>query len=187
MIELRERKRIKRGLVPLIIQSHIIPHFYAFEILMAPYIIGHLRMAMRLEELGYELKEGERIRFYLTNTLEMKKPKEALFLPELSEEGKKAMEIKEKASILVVMGNPPYSVSSENKSEFIEKLMGDYKKEVKGERNIQPLSDDYIKFIKVWAVEVRENRERYPRFHNKQLLPLRHHTSRDEKEAFGNF
>jgi len=155
VIELRERKRIKRGLVPLIIQSHIIPHFYAFEILMAPYIIGHLRMAMRLEELGYELKEGERIRFYLTNTLEMKKPKEALFLPELSEEGKKAMEIKEKASILVVMGNPPYSVSSENKSEFIEKLMGDYKKEVKEERNIQPLSDDYIKFIRFgqWKLE----------------------------------
>jgi type I restriction-modification system DNA methylase subunit len=155
VIELRERKRVKRGLVPLVIQNHILPHFYAFEILMAPYIIGHLRMAMRLEEMAYGLKEGDRIKFYLTNTLEMKEPGVALLLPELSEEGKKAMEVKEKVPILVVITNPPYSVSSENKSEFIEKLMEDYKREVRGERNIQPLSDDYIKFIRFgqWKLE----------------------------------
>jgi predicted helicase len=39
-------------------------------------------------------------------------------------------------------------VSSENKSEFIENLMDDYKEDVRDERNIQPLSDDYIKFIR---------------------------------------
>jgi predicted helicase len=39
-------------------------------------------------------------------------------------------------------------VSSENKSEFIENLMDDYKEDVREERNIQPLSDDYIKFLR---------------------------------------
>ncbi|MEW6674807.1 MAG: type ISP restriction/modification enzyme [Nitrospirota bacterium] len=78
----------------------------------------------------------------------MKEPKQVSFLIDLAKEGQEAKRIKEKVPILVIFGNPPYSVSSENKSEFIEKLMEDYKEDVRDERNIQPLSDDYIKFIR---------------------------------------
>jgi predicted helicase len=49
---------------------------------------------------------------------------------------------------MVVIGNPPYSVSSSNKGEHIEELMDSYKEAVRDEQNIQPLSDDYIKFIR---------------------------------------
>jgi predicted helicase len=49
---------------------------------------------------------------------------------------------------MVVLGNPPYSVSSANKGKHIERLMQRYKEAVRDERNIQPLSDDYIKFIR---------------------------------------
>ena len=48
---------------------------------------------------------------------------------------------------MVVIGNPPYSVSSSNKGEWIQSLVGDYKIGL-NEKNIQPLSDDYIKFIR---------------------------------------
>jgi predicted helicase len=137
------------GMIPLNIKNHILADFYAFEIQVVPYIIGHLRVAMSLEKVwGYEFDKDERFQFFLTNTLEMKEPEQELLLPQLTEEGQEAMYVKEKEPILVVLGNPPYSVSSENKSEFIEKLMADYKREVKKERNIQPLSDDYIKFIR---------------------------------------
>ena len=137
------------GMIPLNIKTHILSDFYAFEIQVVPYIIGHLRVAMSLERVwSYEFEEDERFQFYLTNTLEMKEPEQELLLPQLTEEGQEARYVKEKEPILVVLGNPPYSVSSENKSEFIEKLMADYKREVKKERNIQPLSDDYIKFIR---------------------------------------
>jgi len=78
----------------------------------------------------------------------MKDPKQTSFLIDLTKEAQEAKRIKEKVPIMVVLGNPPYSVSSENKSEFIENLMDDYKEDVRGERNIQPLSDDYIKFIR---------------------------------------
>jgi predicted helicase len=78
----------------------------------------------------------------------MKDPKQISFLIDLAKEGQEAKRIKEKVPILVVFGNPPYSVSSENKSEFIENLMENYKEDVRDERNIQPLSDDYIKFIR---------------------------------------
>jgi len=85
----------------------------------------------------------------------MKEPKQISFLIDLAKEGQEAKRIKEKVPILVVLGNPPYSISSENKSEFIENLMDDYKEDVRKERNIQPLSDDYIKFIRFahWKID----------------------------------
>ena len=151
--ELEERN--KAGLIKPYIEEHILPHFHAFEILVAPYTVGHFKVSMVLEEMGYKFKEGERFQFYLTNTLEMKEPKQISFLIDLAKEGQEAKRVKEKVPILVVLGNPPYSVSSENKSDFIEGLMNAYKEDVRGERNIQPLSDDYIKFIRFahWKIE----------------------------------
>jgi len=151
--ELQDNK--KGGLVKSYIEEHILPHFHAFEILVAPYTVGHFKVSMVLEEMGYLFKEGKRFQFFLTNTLEMKDPKQISFLIDLAKEGQEAKRIKEKVPILVVLGNPPYSVSSENKSEFIENLMEDYKKDVRDERNIQPLSDDYIKFIRFahWKID----------------------------------
>lgn len=152
--ELEEKK--KEGLIKSYIEEHILPHFHAFEILMAPYTVGHFKVSMVLEEMGYTYKKDERFQFYLTNTLEMKEPKQISFLIDLAKEGQEAKRIKDKVPILVVLGNPPYSVSSENKSEFIERLMDDYKKDVRDERNIQPLSDDYIKFIRFahWKIDL---------------------------------
>ena len=148
-------ERNKAGLIKAYIEEHVLPHFHAFEILVAPYTVGHFKVSMVLEEMGYKFKEGERFQFYLTNTLEMKEPKQISFLIDLAKEGQEAKRIKEKVPILVVLGNPPYSVSSENKSDFIESLMDDYKEDVREERNIQPLSDDYIKFIRFahWKIE----------------------------------
>lgn len=141
--------RRKGGLVRSYLEEHVVRDFHAFELLVAPYVIGHFRVAMLLEELGYEFKDEKRFKFFLTNTLEMKEPEQrALPLTNLIKEAEEAKEVKEKVPIRVVLGNPPYSVSSENKSDFIEKLMEDYKEDVRKERNIQPLSDDYIKFIR---------------------------------------
>ncbi len=73
----------------------------------------------------------------------------------LSEESHLAGKVKKDQPILVILGNPPYSVSSVNKSDFIEKEMKLYKEDVRIERNIQPLSDDYIKFIRFahWKID----------------------------------
>jgi predicted helicase len=49
-------------------------------------------------------------------------------------------------------------VSSTNKSHWIERLTADYKKDMK-ERNIQPLSDDYIKFIRFGQHFIDKNGE----------------------------
>jgi len=64
--------------------------------------------------------------------------------------------IKNKTPIMVVLGNPPYSVSSSNKSPWILELIKDYKKNL-NERKIN-LDDDYIKFIRLAEYFVEKNK-----------------------------
>ncbi|MBU1180968.1 MAG: N-6 DNA methylase [Proteobacteria bacterium] len=132
------------------IKDHILKNFYAFELMMAPYAVGHLKMSFLLEELGYKLQKDDRVKLYLTNTLEMEELAQTDLpgMASLSEESHLAGKVKKEQPILVILGNPPYSVSSVNKSDFIEREMNVYKEDVRTERNIQPLSDDYIKFIR---------------------------------------
>jgi predicted helicase len=145
----------KKGIFDRLVKEHILKHFYAFELLVAPYAIGHFKINNHLHDLGYTLLPSERIPFYLTNTLDLRDVSEMQLLPYLSEENMAAKEVKEKTKILVICGNPPYSVSSMNKAEFIEDLMSTFKEDVRNERNIQPLSDDYIKFLRFaqWKIE----------------------------------
>lgn len=139
------------------IKEHVLKNFYAFELMMAPYAVGHLKMSFLLEELGYKLQRDDRVKLYLTNTLEMEElaQTELPGMASLSEESHLAGKVKKEQPILVILGNPPYSVSSANKSDFIEHEMDLYKEDVRTERNIQPLSDDYIKFIRLahWKIE----------------------------------
>ncbi len=125
---------------------------------MAPYAVGHLKMSFLLEELGYRLKDDDRFKLYLTNTLEMEELPPQTRMPtvaSLSEESHLADKIKKQQPILVILGNPPYSVSSANRSDSFEAEMKLYKEDVRDEKNIQPLSDDYIKFIRFahWKID----------------------------------
>jgi len=101
------------------VKEHILKNFYAFELMMAPYAIGHLKMALLLEELGYKLQEDERFKFYLTNTLEMEELEQTALpgMVSLAEESHLAGRVKKEKPILVILGNPPYSGISANLSE----------------------------------------------------------------------
>jgi len=133
------------------VKNHLLPRIFGFELLMAPYTVAHMKLGMLLKNLGYDFAGDKRLEIYLTNSLGetvTKGETKAAFKEYIAEEGVEADAIKREKRIMVVLGNPPYSVSSVNKGEQIEKLMERYKKAVRGERNIQPLSDDYIKFIR---------------------------------------
>jgi len=102
-----------------IIREHILKNYYALELMMAPYAVGHLKMSFLLEELGYRLKEDDRFKLYLTNTLEMEElaQTELPGMVSLSEESHSAGKVKKEQPILVIMGNPPYQGISANLSE----------------------------------------------------------------------
>jgi predicted helicase len=138
-------------------QNDLIPRIHGFELLMASYSMAHLKLSMFLAETGVEI--SDRLSVYLTNSLE--EPETAgfdLFSQWLSHESEEASRIKNKAPVMVVIGNPPYAVSSSNNSEWIQGLMQDYKKDL-NEKNIQPLSDDYIKFIRYGHHFIQKNGE----------------------------
>jgi len=132
------------------VREKLLPRIFGFELLMAPYAMAHMKLALQLQELGYDFQGEERLGIYLTNSLEeaITKAETLGFARFISEEADAAAEIKKEKPIMVVLGNPPYSVSSANKGKHIERLMQRYKEGVRDERNIQPLSDDYIKFIR---------------------------------------
>ncbi len=142
------------------IKNHVLPHYYAFELMMAPYAVGHLKIGLVLDALGYELSDDERFNLYLTNTLEMETlpGSNEPILSALSLESRLAGEVKQEKPILVILGNPPYSGHSANKNAWTEKLLkGDFSsapsyfklngKPIK-ERQIKWLHDDYVKFLR---------------------------------------
>ncbi|WP_026473211.1 type ISP restriction/modification enzyme [Alkaliflexus imshenetskii] len=138
----------QQGIWSNYVETHLLPRLNGFELLMASYAMAHLKLDLLLTETGYKPTKDQRFRVYLTNSLEESHPDTGtLFANWLSTEANEANHIKRDTPVMCVIGNPPYSVSSSNKSEWIEKLTSDYKKDL-NERNIQPLSDDYIKFIR---------------------------------------
>ena len=78
------------------------------------------------------------------------------FAESIAEESKEASLIKNDTPIMVVIGNPPYSVSSSNKGKWITDLIKDYKKDL-NERKIN-LDDDYIKFIRYAEHYIEKNK-----------------------------
>ncbi len=149
----------QQGIWSRYVEDHLIPRLNGFEILMTSYTMAHLKLGLLLEETGFKPKKQERFRIFLTNSLEeADEDTGTLFTRWLSKEASEANLIKRDTPVMCVIGNPPYSVSSSNKSQWIEILMKDYKKDL-NERNIQPLSDDYIKFIRYAQYFIEKNGE----------------------------
>ena len=135
------------------IRRHILENFYALELMMAPYAVGHLKMSFVLEELGHRLANDERVPFYLTNTLDWEELQQSRMpgFSALAEESRLAGEVKKRAPILLILGNPPYSGHSSNKGKWIRTLIEDYKQadgKPLGEKNPKWLQDDYVKFLR---------------------------------------
>jgi predicted helicase len=135
------------------IKEHIMRNFYAFELMIAPYALGHVKISFLLEECGHKLREDERMQFFLTNTLELEDIEQTSLpgMASLAEESRKAGKVKKDTPIWIILGNPPYFGMSSNKGEWITDLVSEYKYvdgEPLGEKNPKWLLDDYVKFIR---------------------------------------
>jgi len=147
------------GAVKTFLKDQILQNYYSFELMMAPYAIGHMKMSFLLEELGYRMEDDEHVKYYLTNTLEMKELDESKFpgMSSLSHESHEAGKVKKQVPIIVVLGNPPYSGISSNKGEWITEKIETYKyvdgKHFKERKHW--LQDDYVKFIRFsqWKID----------------------------------
>jgi len=146
----------QQGIWSNYVETHLLPRLNGFELLMASYAMAHLKLDLLLKETGYKPIKDQRFRVYLTNSLEESHPDTGtLFANWLSTEANEANHIKRDTPVMVVMGNPPYSVSSTNKGKWIQNLIADYKKDL-NERKIN-LDDDYIKFIRYGQYYIDKN------------------------------
>ncbi len=155
-----------RGGLHTWIKKHILTNFYAFELMMAPYAVGHLKAGFIFDELGYKMGDDERFKLYLTNSLEMEEIEQIALpgLSALSEESHEAGKIKKDQPVLVILGNPPYSGISANINKWTEQLL---KQDIDGAQSYykvdgQPLGekkvwlqDDYVKFLRFaqWKIQ----------------------------------
>ncbi|MBN2187530.1 MAG: N-6 DNA methylase, partial [Dehalococcoidia bacterium] len=144
----------QQGLWNNYVADKLLPRIFGFELLMAPYAVAHLKLGLLLQETGYKFKTDQRLGIYLTNTLEEAiKHSETLFAQWITEEANAAARVKKDEPIMVVLGNPPYSVSSLNRGEWIDTLIDDYKQGL-NEKKLN-IDDDYIKFIRFaqWRID----------------------------------
>lgn len=131
------------------VAKQLLPRLNGFELNMASYAVAHMKLAMVLKETGYDFKGSEQLHVHLTNSLEEPGSisQQLTFWDDpLAAEAIAANKVKTNNGINIVIGNPPYSVSSSNKGDWIQNLIKDYKKDL-NERKIN-LDDDYIKFIR---------------------------------------
>ena len=147
------------------VEKSYLANSYAFEILMAPYVLGHFRTTMLLEELGFKIDSSrERIKLFLFNTLmELQTTLKDFRNPTIGQEIVEALNIRNNKNLLVVISNPPYNVSSQNKFKWILDKMEEYKENIQREgtkqiKNLQPLQDDYAKFIRFAQWKIKNNK-----------------------------
>jgi predicted helicase len=153
-------KNKQKGSWQSYVAEHLLPRVFGFELLMAPYAVAHMKLGLQLAETGYDFNTDERLRVYLTNTLEEAYAMTGLplFTQWLAEEANEAGKVKKESPVMVILGNPPYSGQSANIGQWIVDLLhGQHTQSSSyfevdgkplGEKNPKWLLDDYVKFIR---------------------------------------
>ena len=141
------------------VPKHLLTRLYGYELMMASYSIAHLKLAFKLRETGYLIKNEERLHIYLTNSLEPPSDDQQILpgvMLALAKEAKEVNEIKRNIRFTVFVGNPPYSLLSANLEAHHRAMIEPYKF-IRGERIYERsalqleknLNDDYVKFIRL--------------------------------------
>ena len=154
--DMAEFNRLWNEYVP----KNLLSRLNGFELMMAPYAVAHMKLAMVLKNTGYNFKSGERLNVYLTNTLEEPGNSDgqmSIFDDPLACESIEANAAKKNRGINIVIGNPPYSGGSMNKGEWILNKIDEYRREPGGVEKLKEIKthidNDYVKFIR-YAQEV---------------------------------
>lgn len=137
------------------VHAQLLPRLNAFELMMAPYIVAHLRVGLALERglaeahgldpdrWGYEFEEGDRVRIFLTNTLELNSAEQVPLLGDaVATEARDADAVKRETAISVILGNPPYGrVARETDGQRVPWVVSGT---VPGRTNGKSLFDDVL-------------------------------------------
>lgn len=150
----------QQGIWSNYVEKHLLPRLNGFELLMASYAMAHLKLDLLLSETGFNPTSSQRLRVYLTNSLEEHHPDTGtLFANWLSTEANEANYIKRDTPVMCIIGNPPYSGVSSNNGEWINSLIEDYKyvDGIHFNERKHWLNDDYVKFLRYGQHFIEKN------------------------------
>jgi predicted helicase len=137
------------------VPKFLLTRIYAYELMMAPYAIAHMKVGLKLSETGYEFKASERAHIYLTNALKpWMKQLPLVGLEALAHEAMAVNRVKKEKRFTVILGNPPYSLYSSNMTPESRQLIDEYRS-IEGVKVVERgalqleknLQDDYVKFF----------------------------------------
>lgn len=144
------------------VREGLLPRLNAFELMMAPYIVTHLRLGLALEhglaedsgrdptKWGVTFGKKDRLRVFLTNTLALHTGHQLDWLtPHVAEEAREAEKLKLEVPILVVMGNPPYERVAAQTDVTAEWIL---KGKVPGRMSEKSLFDDILDVARVHTI-----------------------------------
>ena len=122
---------------------------YAFEVLVGPYSVAHLRLSQSLRNAGVIDKTPK---VYLTDTLESpNNPPQftaSLLQAQLTEERKRAQGVKKDVRVFVCLGNPPYDREEQDPNEATGKRKGGWVRygdeEQEGIEPTDPILEDFL-------------------------------------------
>ncbi|OQC27047.1 MAG: hypothetical protein BWX68_00242 [Verrucomicrobia bacterium ADurb.Bin063] len=148
------------------VPAALLPRLYGYELMMAPYTIAHMKLALKLSEINarlgqpdYQFRYEGRVHIYLTNALE---PASGFatrqfepFFPALAHEASAVGDVKRRRRFTVIIGNPPYSKISSNLTPEMRATVERYRyldgERIKERGALQfeiNLQDDYVKFFR---------------------------------------
>ncbi len=122
-------------------------------------MVAHLQLGVLLQRFGAALGPEERVGVYLTNALTgwQEGSQRPLPLPELEAERDAAEQIKQRAPILVVLGNPPYNGYAGLAMGEERDLTDAYREARRVPRpQGQGLNDLYVRFFRVAERQIVE-------------------------------
>ena len=134
-------------------QDYILKNVLAFEVLIAPYVIGYFRMLLAAERNGAKIDYNtHKPLIFLKNALEPDSIKNR----------------HSESDVMVIWGNPPYNISSQNSTPWIMELVDQYvtsgilqrepsKPAIKKLSGLKAMKDDVIKFHRFAQWQLADN------------------------------
>jgi len=161
-----ESRRGGEGFAAERVRRLVLERFFGFELMMAPYVVGHLNLSLTLEELGLFLEPQEHLQLFLTDALDETELEQSALpgMSSLSAESRGARRVKVEVAIPAILGNPPWQGHSANtRSERLAEHRRGHRRSdgswddgyfasggaPLGEANPKWLNDDYVQFLRM--------------------------------------
>lgn len=131
----------------------VMPRLFGFEVLLAPYLIAHLKLGLLFAETGCPLQRHDLLHLYRYSGLDGAPGETPLPFTQLLAGGTQQQGL---ATVPIILGNPPYARTSANQGAWEQQIRAAcYPRDHIREQNPKLLLDDYVRFLYAgqWHIE----------------------------------